>query len=271
MTAPRAFAFSGPAGDNGLAYMAGGGADLAEAYRHATITTDKDDYAPGEPAVITGSGWQPGEAVTLTFQEDPAVHDDYVLPVVADANGNVFWDQWAPELHDLYVRFYLTAAGSRSRAQTTFTDALKSTATIAPTSATVGVPTIFSLTVLNESTSPQVNLQCVSVNVPAGVTITGTPVVSNAWLATLVGSTLSASGSTVLPAGTVVITFTATSTTAASKTFTTTAFGQPNCSGQPHAVTNNTTVTMSSLAESTTVANPATATYGDRASCSRRP
>ena len=36
-------------------------------------------------AVITGSGWQPGEAVTLTFQEDPAVHDDYSFPVTADA------------------------------------------------------------------------------------------------------------------------------------------------------------------------------------------
>ncbi len=34
--------------------------------------------------MITGSGWQPNEEVTLLFQEDPAVHDDYVLKVQAD-------------------------------------------------------------------------------------------------------------------------------------------------------------------------------------------
>ena len=96
---------------------------MREVYRFATIKTDKDDYAPGELAVITGSGWQPNEEVTLLFQEDPAVHDDYVLTVTADGDGNIYWDQWAPEEHDLGVRFYLTASGSRSRAQMTFTDA----------------------------------------------------------------------------------------------------------------------------------------------------
>ena len=128
LTAPRAFAVGGPLGDNGFAYVAGGGSADAEAYRFATIKTDKDDYAPGEPAIITGSGWQPGEAVTLPFQEDPAVHDDYSFPVTADALGNIYWDQWAPEGHDLGVRFYLTAQGAMSRAQATFTDA-KGTAT----------------------------------------------------------------------------------------------------------------------------------------------
>jgi hypothetical protein len=53
--------------------------------------------------------------VTLLFQEDPAVHEDYVLKVNADPAGNIYWDQWAPELHDLNVRFYLTASGSQSR------------------------------------------------------------------------------------------------------------------------------------------------------------
>ena len=119
---PRTFAVTGPSGDNGFAYVAGGGADVLEGYRFATVKTDKDDYAPGERAVISGSGWQPGETVTLLFQEDPSVHDDYSLPVTADANGNIFWDQWAPEAHDLSVRFYLMALGSQSRAQTTFTD-----------------------------------------------------------------------------------------------------------------------------------------------------
>ena len=125
MITSRTRAIGGPAGE-GYAFAAGGGSGDFETYRFATIKTDKDDYAPGERAVITGSGWQPNEEVTLLFQEDPAVHEDYTFPVTADATGNIHWDQWAPEEHDLNVRFYLTAHDSRSRAQTTFTDAVNS-------------------------------------------------------------------------------------------------------------------------------------------------
>ena len=121
MTTARANAVSGP-GAEGFAFVAAGGSADAEKYHFATIKTDKDDYAPGERAVITGSGWQRNEIVTLLFQEDPAVHEDYELEVQADANGNIYWDQWAPEQHDFGVRFYLMAADSLSKAQISFTD-----------------------------------------------------------------------------------------------------------------------------------------------------
>ncbi len=68
--------------------------------------------------------------MTLIFQEDPAVHEDYSFAVEADALGNIEWDHWSPEDHDLGVRFYLTAQGSQSRAQTTFTDAKATLTTI---------------------------------------------------------------------------------------------------------------------------------------------
>jgi hypothetical protein len=131
LNVPRSSAFGGATNDEGYAFVASGGAANAEVYRFATVKTDRDDYAPGERAVITGTGWQPGEAVKLLFQEDPAVHADYVIDrdsdgkplIVADENGNIFWDQWSPERHDLGVRFYLLATGTQSRAQTTFTDA----------------------------------------------------------------------------------------------------------------------------------------------------
>jgi hypothetical protein len=125
MTAARAGAVAGPTSVEGYAFAAGGGSAEAEVYRYPTIKTDKDDYAPGELATITGWGWQANEEVTLFFQEDPAVHDDYVVKVAADGNGHIFWNQWAPEHHDIGVRFYLTATDSRSRAQMTFTDASK--------------------------------------------------------------------------------------------------------------------------------------------------
>jgi hypothetical protein len=122
MATARARAVVGAGPGEGHAFVSGGGGSDAEVYRFATIRTDKDDYAPGELAIITGTGWQPGEQVKLLFQEDPAVHEDYVIMVTADWQGNIYWDQWAPERHDIGVRFFLMATDSRSRAQITFTD-----------------------------------------------------------------------------------------------------------------------------------------------------
>jgi hypothetical protein len=123
MAAPRSGAAGGPHVE-GYAFVVGGGQPDAEVYRFATIKTDKDDYAPGQTAIITGSGWEANEQVTLLFQEDPAVHADYVVNVTADGDGNIYHGQWAPEWHDVGVRFYLMAIGegSQRRAQTTFTD-----------------------------------------------------------------------------------------------------------------------------------------------------
>ena len=53
MAAPRVGAAGGPHVE-GYAFAMGGGAADAEVYRFATIKTDKDDYAPGEMAIITG-------------------------------------------------------------------------------------------------------------------------------------------------------------------------------------------------------------------------
>jgi len=114
-------AIAGHGPGEGYASVVGGGSNQAERYRFATIRTDKNDYAPGELASITGRGWEPGD-VTLVFQEDPAVHDDYTLVLTADENGNISTNQWAPEGHDVGVRFYLTAKQGQRRAQTTFTD-----------------------------------------------------------------------------------------------------------------------------------------------------
>jgi hypothetical protein len=140
MTVPRSGALAGTTSVEGYAFAAGGGSADSEMYRFATIKTDKDDYAPGERAVITGAGWQPNETVSLLFQEDPAVHEDYALTVTADSQGNIYWDQWAPEQHDLNVRFYLMASDSRSKAQTTFTDGMKvKVQRVSPPSATLHV------------------------------------------------------------------------------------------------------------------------------------
>ena len=87
MSAARSSAIASPSATEGYAVVTGGGSNGVERYRFATIKTDKDDYPPGQRAIITGSGWQVNEEVRLLFQEDPAVHDDYELTVTATARG----------------------------------------------------------------------------------------------------------------------------------------------------------------------------------------
>ena len=177
MATSRAAAVAGPTSTEGYAFAATAGAVDGEVYRFATIKTDKDDYAPGELAMITGSGWQPNEEVTLLFQEDPAVHDDYVVKVIADGNGNLFWNQWAPEHHDIGVRFYLTASGSQSRAQMTFTDAPKvASVTMSGqsgtlTSGTAGSAT-YTVTVNRGNAQAAFSVVFTTTALPSGVTFT---------------------------------------------------------------------------------------------------
>src|SRR6266567_4755960 len=57
----------------------------------ATLTTDKPDYVPGEHVTFTGTGWQPGEIVTIEIYEtsvDP-FFDEGGVTAVADAYGNI--------------------------------------------------------------------------------------------------------------------------------------------------------------------------------------
>ena len=47
----------------------------------ATVSTDKEDYSPGDTVIVTGAGWEPGETVSLLFHEDvdPPIHPDKTL------------------------------------------------------------------------------------------------------------------------------------------------------------------------------------------------
>lgn len=95
-----------------------------ELYGFAWIKTDATDYAPGTTVNITGGGWKPGETVTLHFQESPYFDTHPDLTAIADSNGNISNSLFAPDSHDISIRFYLTATGSASQAQTTFTDSI---------------------------------------------------------------------------------------------------------------------------------------------------
>lgn len=92
----------------------------------ATVSTDKDDYVPGDTVTVTGTGWEIGETVSLLFHEDvdPPNHPDRTLSALADSLGHIFNRQYAIDSTDIGVRFTLTATGLTSGkvAQATFTD-----------------------------------------------------------------------------------------------------------------------------------------------------
>src|SRR5882724_1245348 len=126
MSVGRANASGSALHTDGRLFVAGGGGQAgSEVYGFATLFTDKADYAPGEYANVSGSGWQPGETVTLTFHEDLATpfHPDEVVTTVADSSGDISGVQYLLEDHDVGLRYYLTAVGASSQARTTFTDA----------------------------------------------------------------------------------------------------------------------------------------------------
>jgi hypothetical protein len=207
MTAPRVGGITTSTAVEGFAIADGGGHTGAEVYRFATIKSDKDDYAPGELALLTGTGWQPGETVRLTFQEDPPVHDDYVVDVVADGAGNVRWDQWAPEYHDLGVRFYLMASGSVAKAQTTFTDALRvNVQRLMPTGASQDMasgstlPVTFRLSNTNTPPNASTSIIVDYALTVSGVTATGAPLSGSVTLASA-GALVDLSWNIVAPVG----------------------------------------------------------------------
>src|SRR5688500_5381781 len=102
--------------------------------RAALIHTDRHDYQPGDTAVLTGSGFEPNETVTLQVvhltggNEGGAGHEPFT--VTADLAGQIGADATSPvtwlvdPADSLGAVFRLTAIGGTSKriAVTAFTD-----------------------------------------------------------------------------------------------------------------------------------------------------
>ena len=82
--------------------------------REALIQTDRSYYEAGEVIVATGSGFDVGEVVTLVLHEEPTVHKDRKVTVVADSFGNIFDNQFVREGSEKGITLYLTARGETS-------------------------------------------------------------------------------------------------------------------------------------------------------------
>ena len=110
--------------------LVAGGVDASDAlvpeaaiYTPARIETDKEDYYPDEPVIVTGTGWKAGEEVDLYVVDNLGwVYDS---TVVADMDGGFVADPYFVVLwQHLGVEFNLTALGADSGlvATHTFTD-----------------------------------------------------------------------------------------------------------------------------------------------------
>src|SRR5437870_8215026 len=107
----------------------------AALFNPAKIWTDKDDYQPDEPVILSGSGWKANEGVYLYAVDNETEQWTYESTVPADANGEFVIDPYfIVELRHLGVQFHVTALGAQStmQADVYFTDAINITsATVA--------------------------------------------------------------------------------------------------------------------------------------------
>src|SRR5437763_2876078 len=92
----------------------------------ARIWTDKDDYQPDEPVILSGSGWKATENIYLYAVDNETEQWTYEMTVPADANGAfVLSPYFIVELRHLSVQLHVTALGAQStlHADVYFTDA----------------------------------------------------------------------------------------------------------------------------------------------------
>lgn len=151
----------------------------SELYQFAYLHTDKNDYAPGTPVHITGGGWQPGENVLVTITAFPVDqhHVEFTGAATADGAGNITVNGFAVDKSHLGMKFLMTAVGSQSQAEDTFTDAFTPSISVTLVSYTPGTNTLdLSITAAPEGGGTQ--------------TPTGTVVLYT-------GTTASSSGSTI--------------------------------------------------------------------------
>ena len=96
----------------------------SSALGQATVTTDKENYSPGETAVITGTGWTPGEVVSLLVYADTSSTARVELYATADESGGIRNEEFVIGAADADVSFFLEAVGHTSQqiAETSFFD-----------------------------------------------------------------------------------------------------------------------------------------------------
>jgi hypothetical protein len=89
-----------------------------------SISTDKDDYQPGDVVHFTGSGWLPGDTLDIVLTDDPLTHEPHIWMVIAGGDGTFHDTTYVVDEGDLDVRFTLVATSRETGRSLTvqFTD-----------------------------------------------------------------------------------------------------------------------------------------------------
>jgi hypothetical protein len=124
----------------GLTRAPGWMADATASEDGLVISTDKDDYQPGDTVNFTGSGWPANDTLDILLEDEPATHEPHSWWVPVGEDGTFRDSTYVVDNTDLDVTFTLTAtsrAGGRSLA-VQFTDAnIGNDLGIAPATASV--------------------------------------------------------------------------------------------------------------------------------------
>ena len=164
-----------------------------------SITTDQDDYAPGDTVWFTGAGWPANDTLDILLEDEPTTHEPHRWWVPVGENGTFRDSTYVVDVGDVGVAFTLTATsrGTGRSLSVQFTDAPREySIAIAPvTAAPNAASTSFTLTIRNVSSTGGVRpLGSANITVPTGFaavnlgTLT-TPATKN-WTGTLNGSTI---------------------------------------------------------------------------------
>ena len=197
----------------------------------ASITTDKNDYEPGQIVTITGSGFQPKEQVDIYFHEFPEEYPDIFSPPSRTSRA-IFQSPNLLRKKSIFGRvFTLTAIGGASgfTAQTAFKDARLNTINVAgqnPNPVSAGSNATFTVTVgfNGNATSCTVDLSISGLPVGASfVSFSQNPVTGSGVAG--VNSILTISTNAALAGGT--------------HPFTVTAATRSGCQNHPASLTGN--------------------------------
>jgi hypothetical protein len=128
-----------------------------------TVTSDKDDYSPGEIAHIIGAGWTFDDSIHVEFKESPDYPDYHIYDLAVNADGS--WQiDYAIEDRHLGVTFTVTAQGKTTAyiAQTIFTDGINKNPD--PATACVGGNASFGVTLSGNGANSATYQWQVSIN-----------------------------------------------------------------------------------------------------------
>ena len=99
-----------------ILFLIGSSSLFAQSVSNATIATDRNTYSPGDIVTITGTGWTPGETVTIDLDAVSPNRIDHTLQSIADASGNFVNQDFSGQDGDVGTHYNVTATGSVSGA-----------------------------------------------------------------------------------------------------------------------------------------------------------